>query len=362
MGVSRIAFALFLAVGLVSGCGKEQPKGPIAVFTADPSVVLVRVGGRDITVGDFRRRLDYETGINAFSWRHSRAYNPKKEERHLANFTNKRMPQIMPLLIRSALIRNYLVAEFGSDGIENADAVVSNAVRSLAAKVKERKLTLGALSEETGSDAAYIRDQLLAQSREQKALMRFDPTIEDVSEKEIEECFARIDAYVERAVASNRVTWATCSNVLARIRGGMDFKAAGRKYGDSANEAEEWGFFNRDDLANDQRREWAFSAKEGEVGGPFDIEDGLSIVKVVRHEGGTKSPSMASTKVEEVTLARINFLMVEEHPEPRTREYCSKVIRARKTRMARERLYGRLYDETKFEYPSGEKIDYRREE
>lgn len=358
---------LTLIFGFLAGCGKEGGGAhgdaePIPVFSADAKTVIVRVGKHEIRVGDFRDQFDYETGMYGFIWRQSRFYKPRDEKKRLGAFADRRLPMIVPQLVRNALVRQYLVEKCGSDDVERSESIVSNAVRELGAKAGNKQMRLEELAKEIGVRPDYMRDQFLSAAREKKALAVFDPDSQKVSDKEIEEGFARLDAYTARAVASNRVTWATCSNVLAKIRGGLSFEEAGRQYGESAEEAREWGFFGRDDIENAHLRKWAFSAKVGEIGGPFDIEDGLSIVKVLKHEAGTGSESMASRKVEDVTLARVNFPMVEEHPEPRTREFCRKAILDRKRQDTQNRLLGKLYDETKLEYPNGDKLDFRRNE
>ena len=366
MGVSRIAFALFLAVGLVSGCGKEQPKGPIAVFTADPSVIIARVGEHDITVGDFRRRLDFETAVHRVTMMKAKK-PPKDAEKRLRRFVEFRARQILPQLVHCALLDRYLDASCGGREVAGADKEVSKALKGFGKKLRRKNLTLEDFAGELKVEPGYLKDQLLIPALEEKARLAFDPAITNVTEKEIDEGLARMDAYTERAIASNRVSWAACSNALAKVRAGADFAATAKAFGaDESGESKEWGWFSRDDfdlLAKEcpQFKEWAFKAKVGEIGGPFDLNDGLSLVKVLKHQDGLPSASLTTeNKVEEVQLARMTFPMVVERPEPRTREHCREALLNWKARDAQRRLFEKLFSETEITYPNGIKMDFKR--
>ena len=370
MGVSRIAFAIFLAVGLLSGCGKESanaPKKSIAVFTADPSVVIARVGERDITVGDFRRQLDFETAIHRVTMMKAKK-PPKDPEERVRKFSEFRARQILPKLVHCALLDRYLDASCGGREVDGAEKVVGKGVKRYANKLRQKGMTLEDLAKKLSVDPAFLKDQMLLSAREEKARLVFDPASTNVTEREIDEGLARLDAFIARAVASNRVTRATCSKALEKVRAGAGFAATAKAFGvEDPHEAEEWGWFSRDDfdmMAKDcpQFKDWAFKAKVGEIGGPFDVDDGLSIVKVLERQAGTAQPSMASGGTEEVRLARINFPMAEENPEPRTREHCKDALLAWKAGDAQKRLFGKLFNETKIDYPNGAKMNFSKEE
>ena len=357
-------------MGLVAGCGDGESRvaaenGAVAVFTAPNETVLTRVGGDEITVGDFRHRLEFETAVHKLTM--IRSKNPPKDaEKRLAKFTEARARQVLPQLVHCALLDRYLDEKCGGREVEGAEKILEKAVKRYGKKIRRKDLTLEGFAAELGVEPAYLRDQFLLPAREDKARLCFDPASTNVTEKEIDEGLKRMDAYTEKAVASNRVTWATCSNVLAQVRAGADFATIGKSYGaEDTEEATEWGWFNRDDFDMMAKelpafKEWAFAAKVGDIGGPFDIDDGLSIVKVVGRQDGTEAPSEASKQVEEVQLVRINFVMIEENPEPRTREHCREALLNWKARKAQERLFKGLFNETKIEYPNGTKIDFRR--
>lgn len=354
---------LALLGGVLIGCdGSKEPSvaSSRSVFDVPAEMVLVQVGDRPITAGDFCRRVAFETSVYRYCLETAGKVSLKDFQKKLEKFENRRIQAVLPALVREALIDSYLVRACGGCSVEGEEESIRGTVAGIGETARNPKLTLADILRVSGCDEAYVRNAFLAGRRERKALKNVDPGYDQVSEDEIQAGFARLDAYTAMAVASNRVTWATASNVLAQVKGGLDFAAAGEKYGEMANEAKEWGEFTRDEIENKGLRAWAFSAKVGEIGGPFDIEDGLSIVKVVSHTVGSEKESMVSLQAEEVLLARINFPMVEEHPEPRERNFCRNAILRRKHADASKKLLEKLYDETKLSYPNGDTIELRR--
>ena len=369
MDMLKRSFGLVLFVCLLPGCGKESgdKKESIAVFTADPSVVIARVGERDITVGDFRRQLDFETTIHRVTMMKAKK-PPKDPEVRVRKFSESRARQILPQLVHCALLDRYLAASCGGREVEGSEKVVGKGLKRYAKRLRHKNLTLEELAKEFSVEPGFLRDQMLLAAREEKARQAFDPASTNVTEREIDEGLARLDAFIARAVASNRVTRATCANALEEVRAGADLAATAKAFGaEDSQDATEWGWFSRDDfdmMAKDcpQFKDWAFKAKVGEIGGPFDVDDGLSIVKVLERQAGTAQPSMASGGTEEVRLARINFPMAVENPEPRTREHCKDALLAWKAREAQKRLFEKLFNETKIEYPNGVKMNFKKEE
>lgn len=346
---------------LLLGCGENggerDTQGPIAVLTAPERTVLVRVNDVDITAGDFRRRLDFECGTYGFGVRHAK--NPPKDpERRIGAFASHRYERILPQLIHVALLNGYLADSCGGPKVEGAEAFVAKKLKRLGGKPGE-KLSQEEFAREIGVPLAYLKDQLLIELRDRKAREHFDPACTNVSEQEIDEGLARLDAYTARAIATNRVTWAICSNALARAKSGEDFKAVGKAFGIDDEEVAEWGDFMREELEDEKLKAWAFAAKVGEIGGPFDLEDGLSIVKVIARTDGAESASLAAQEVASVKLARINFLMVEENPEPRTREHCRKALLDWKAQDAQTRLFTNLFNKARIAYPNGTEMNFK---
>lgn len=354
---------------LLIGCGQEKMADveEVAVFTAPAETVLARVGERVITVGDYRKRLAFETAVYRLTMMNSKS-KPKDAEKRLAGFERSRLCKVLPQLVHIALLDNYLESSCGGPAVKDESAIVARSVKRVGGKIGRKSASLEEVAAEIGVEPDYLKRQFLIPTQETKARMCFDPACTNVTEKEIDEGLQRIDAYTARAVASNQVTRATCEKTLAEVRKpGVDFAVIAQNCGaDNPKEANEWGWFNRDDFGMMARgcpafKQWAFTAKVGDIGGPFDIDDGLSIVKLVGHQDGSEEDSMASKQVEEVQLVRINFVMFEEHPEPRTREHCRSALLTWKAQDAQNRLFTKLFNETKIDYPSGSKLNFQKQ-
>ena len=362
-----LSLILILAMGGLVGCGKEKSSTDgIAVFSAPAETVLARVGEREITVGDYRKRLDFETSVYRLTMMNAK-HKPKDAEKRLAGFERSRLRQILPQLVHVALLDRYLESACGGPAVKDEGKIVARAVKKLGAKIGKKGAALEDVAGKIGVEPDYLKKQFLIPPQETKARLCFDPASTNVTEKEIDEGLARLDAYTARAVASNKVTRATCERTLAEVRSpGADFAAIAKTCGaDNPQEAVEWGWFNREDFDMMAKscpafKRWAFTAKVGDIGGPFDIDDGLSIVKVVGHQEGSEKVSMASKQVEEVQLVRINFAMAEEHPEPRTREHCRSALLAWKAQDAQNRLFTKLFNEATIAYPSGSKLNFKK--
>ena len=362
--------ALAMTTALV-GCGEKaasptptgaKPKSsnPIKVFSAPSETVIAKVDGEPITVGQLREFYQYDIGM----YRH---YNqgkvkPEDMEARSEQFMISRCGDILPRLVHCALLNRYLKAECG--GLEVADEIttVSNALKQIGGRKRLIQSTED-FAKELGVSEEMLRYQLLLAKREEKARRQFDPSHTQVSEKEIDEGLKRLDAYIAMAVASNKVTRATCAAVMERVKAGADFALTAKEIGAyEPGEAVEWEGFIRAELDNvPELRDWAFKAKVGEIGGPFDLDDGLSIVKVIAHTDGMEDESLAAAEVETVRLARITFLMLVEEPEPRTREHCREALTEWKLNDANKRLFEQLFGQAKIEYPSGDKLDFTKE-
>ena len=346
------AWATCLAL-FVLGCGREDAvlkDGCVSPFEAPRDTVLMRVNGREITVGDYLNRFELETAIYRFK------HKARQDERAECRFREARAGQILPQLVNLSLVKEYLQKNKVAAGT-NEEALVRQFVRGL-----DKKADFDKIARELGTAPAYLREQILFPEWAKNACEHFDPSCRSVSEQEIDEGRARQDRYYERAVASNKWAWACCSNALAAVRGGMDFKLAGRKFatGDK-DEAEAWDAFEPDDIENAQLKAWAFSAPVGAVGGPFDIEDGLCLVKILSRKDGTMADSVVSEGVAEVRLARINFNMVVEEPEPRTRDFVRGALLKWKAERAQKNLFEKLHREMRVEYPHGTNFTFKGE-
>ncbi len=347
-----------LIVCIVGGCEKTHPtesssakapkvEVPVNVFTAPDETVLVRVNGFAITAKDFRDRYNLEEAIYR-----SKKTNATIEqlERGVSRFMGNRKLKILALLVNQQLITQYLAKESQKIPETEAQSEIELSLKKLSFKG-----TLDTYAEKLKVNANYLKEQLLVPIEERKAYERFGGAPIEVSEKEITEGILRQDRYYERAVASNAVTYATCSNLYKKIvKDNLNFIEAGKTYGQySIEDAEYWERMEATEIENPDMKKWAFTAPVGSIGGPFDLEDGLSIVKILERTEGTLEESAVSLGVSEVTLARITFYMLDPEPEPRTREFVRSALYNREKNRRLKRLFEKLHSEMKLDYPYG---------
>lgn len=351
---SLLSFVAILAAGCDNsqhGEGRANPPllkdGPVNVFTAPDSTVLVKVNGEDVTAKDFRDRYGVEEAI----YRLKNRNKPVDQlEQGTAVFMGKRKFQILALLVNQRLISGYLAKESQKIADDEAESALNASLRKLA-----HRGTLGEYAAKLKVDASYLREQLLVPVEEKKAYECFGGGPIVVTEAEIDEGIARQNSYYDRAVASNAVTYVTCSNLYKRIvNERLDFKETGKKYGQyNPEEAEYWERMEASEIENADMKKWAFTAPVGSIGGPFDLGDGLSIVKILERTDGTLEDSAVSLGVADVSLARITFYMLDPEPEPRTREFVRKALYNREMKRRLKKLFEKLHSEMNLEYPYG---------
>ena len=357
-----LAVAVVVLVSAVVGCKRAESTdesepvssaigagGEIYVFKAANGMALAKVNGESVSVGDFRKRYRVEEAIYNHTGRKSKTDKQLQVAKTL--FMRMRQQKILAEIVNQRLISQYLAAA----GIAISEKEEKAFLKGCLAKLGFKKEGVKVAAQELGVDAGYLADQLMVPLRVEVARNHYNGAAFTVTEKEIDEGLARQDRYYERAVASNAVTYATCSNILKMVTvEGRDFKEIGLKYGQyEPEEAERWGRFEYKEFENKALADWAFKAPIGSVGGPFELDDGLSIVKILDRSEGTLEDSLATLMVADVTLARITFYLVVPEPEPRTREFVKDSLLTWKIDQAQKKLFDKLHAEMKLEYPYG---------
>lgn len=339
--------AMLLAVW---GCGRQETDlaGRLAVDELPGAFVMARVGDASVTAGDFRRRYLLETNLLAAT---RKAKGKVATEWDFYEHAAKRKPVLFGELVNQRLVDSYLRGRaIDADVSAMSTQRIARLRRSLRFKGSDEKLA-GSL----GCDLPYLKSQMSVPDRIRLAREDFDPTCRTVSEKEVDEGRMRQEAYKVRAVASNAVVHATCSNVLAQIRSGADFAGVGSKVTEGdAYEVDEWDTLAEDEIEDREFRKWAFEAPVGEVGGPFELDGMLSVVKVLErwNEGKDKGETGQALR-RQVRVARIAFHVADEEPEPFTRDYVRRTLLKEKADEAQKRFFERQRQEIGVAYPSG---------
>lgn len=350
--IKKVSTWILLCSMYLAGCDKWGGGTTEKALEYLPdSFVMADVGGATVTVGDIWRRLSIETNIIAVTA--NAKHKPASVER-LIGHIEKRRSVVFSELIAQRLIDAYIAA----NSLVQDDGKVAERLENLRKKFKfsgdDRDL-----SRMLGCDLSYLKAQLTVPDRIRLAREHFDPACTAVSEKEIDEGRARQEAYKKVAVASNTVIYATCSNILARIRKGDDFVTVGHAYmGKDAYAVEEWDTLTADEMENPKFKSWALNSSIGSVGGPFEIDGVLSVVKILSRR--VEEPEEDGQKAEQfVTMARIGFPVIDEEPEPFTRVYVRKALLDWKANCAQSNLFEKLYREIKIVYPHGTNFVFR---
>ena len=162
-----------------------------------------------------------------------------------------------------------------------------------------------------------------------------------------------IAAHNDRVAVSNAVNSRLSKDVYAAATNGADFAELAKRFSDwNAEDGVLWGPWDRADLKNKSPKllEWAEKAKPGDIIGPIDIDDGLSVVKFVArdHLEDLDDPDLA----EEFSFQRVNFKVFVD-VEPMSRDKIVEDIRRSRMERRSKSLADRLWAEAKIEYPHG---------
>ena len=367
--IQVFAFAVMLAA---VGCEKgEKPEtvraaGPLDILSASAETEVVRVNGKALTVGDVRRRYELERAL--FDLKHEKGrgrLRPGQLEAARSRFLSQSQRRVMLSLVNDELVKQYLTGKGLGLAVTNGAAYVTKLLNAYRFKG-----TAAELAQKLGCSEAYLTDQALAPARMEKARDHFAGVV-TVSEQEIEEGLERQRVCKAAAIASNKVVRATADAILREIKGGASFEdVAKRDPSGTGAQGELWGIFTAEDFPdaefdNKKLKDWAFTAEIGSVGGPFDLNDGLAIVKLkARTKGVRERKNLVSAEIpSELTLARIKYDILEENLEPQTREFVQDRLTLFKRAEAQKAFYDELHTHAmKLEYPNGQSFVFKGEQ
>lgn len=206
----------------------------------------------------------------------------------------------------------------------------------------------------TKVDRAMFDYDIETETLKKKVILHEYPDLRGFSDQQVAEVRQRYIAFNRTAIATNEAQLAVASNVYQKIVAGLDFQRAGKEYGELFPGQEKvWRTLTPADFADQVLKDWAFSAKVGDVSAPLDLEDGISIVKVLKKKDGVMSETPLALDVAEVKLARITFKANLVMKVPDDAELRSKMLEAR-TKESEAELFGKLKATAKIEYPQGE--------
>lgn len=165
----------------------------------------------------------------------------------------------------------------------------------------------------------------------------------EVTEREVDEGEARLRSHDAIVTGTNAVLRAKLESIRARAENGEDFAALARENSQiNPDEGEDWGTFELDEFEDSpEAMGWLCMARDGAISPVFDLDDGISVIKVLgRDEDG------------DLMLARITLYAFDEAPEM-TRDEIRKEIEDWKRSEVQKEIFTRLFNEAEIEYPCG---------
>lgn len=132
--------------------------------------------------------------------------------------------------------------------------------------------------------------------------------------------------YNQNCAATNQLVMARGMLLVDELKAGADFDTVGL----ATSEEEDltsvyWGEFNAGEIEDEQVREAAMSRAIGSVAGPFDTQDGLVIIKILKRT----EPSAGEAIEPTVHLGRIILRLGQEFDCPGDKELRAEILRDR---------------------------------
>ena len=335
------------------GCGPRHPTQPgiyvgsrsLYISNMVPSDVIMVVNGEKIT------RHDFDV-MQAFYGKIFRLCNTlplvgrnERADRYVHNREQKTPEELFS--------RTLMRQEADRRGISVTPEQVLVSAKGALRGMRRAKVPLEDVAQELGGEEGALFLKLAKDDARSQALRRKVAEGRlDVSEKEIDEGLARVADFNRRADVSNEVQRAHLAQAVREVRAGGDFAAIAKKYSlVHPEQGADWQTVELGELASDSPlREWLSSAKVGELSGPLDLDDGLSIVKLLAKSKGDAPDGVPPPDI--YHLARITVLAFERSPEMSRDEVRAALVNYKNNEIQKE-LGTRLFNTAVLEYPNG---------
>ena len=310
--------------------------------------VFLRVDGHSFTKADFLVAVSMQDKIRRMC-----AGDPLTGENKPAQeYSVWAQPRTLGEILRHALIRQYAK----KNGISATEGEFDTYVNLLLPKMRRRGKTLQSVAAELGKEegrlfVSYVEDDALAQPLRN----HFDTehTL-DITDEDINAVSNRIVRYQERATASNSFERAVLEKAVEAVRAGEDFAKVARKVSSTPNEGEDWGEYLLEELSdNPKLAAWVRDARLNDVSGILELDDGLSVVKVI----DLRLEDVPEGQDDDVRrfvwrLARISRPYFET-TEDMTREEIVSMLSEYRNKKLQERVGKAIMEQAVIEWPYG---------
>ena len=353
--MTRLAGISFLAAaGLLAGCSESQQVNRTFAELSDDDIVVM-VNDQPIRWNEIKEQLNFE--YQKVYWQNCGKKSDANDSYYL-NYRPWRMSGIVNDMINTVLFDQ--AAE--KAGIAADGNTLSRELQDCVNQIVSWMHLQGKPSVAEVERVLPVREGLLETliRRDVKRLNYLasqDERITNVTDKALSEARQRVAKYNAGVEATNQVQLVRLNALRGRILAGEDFCELGAKLNESGKEEEKhWDDMTWEDF-NDRKlsvklRDWAFSAKVGDVSEPILTGQGYSIFKLTRVDDGVKVGSALSLKVKRVYLSRITFAVFQKIPvtdddSMRRRMQASYLDRMTRESIAKLRADARIY------YPNG---------
>ena len=342
---------------MAGGCGdgeKEAPKpaprealppghhvtGEDSLLTnLPPEAVIVFVNGDAMTRRQFDATLSMYEKL-------SQMRRPSRSPEDNQRLSQGRAQRILPEFTRRALLRQ----EAARLGIEPSEEDIQTVSVRTVSSLNRKGETLEAVAKELGGDAGAVFCDIVNGDARDLALRRVVAAEAlTVTEEALDAEMAIIARYNALVVATNAFNQAKAAQIVEELRAGRDFAEAAKEYGEvSPEHGEGWCADCLEDIDTPEIVVWLKKAAEGDISDPIEMDDGLSVVKLVKI-----LPAEDDFDVTRYAMSRITLYIFEAQYENATREEMREEMISVQVKRVYEELVTRLYREAAFEYPHG---------
>ena len=350
-------FSASLAPGVHYGEGMET------LVNLPPEAVLLRVNGVPFTRKDFEIDQEVYCKLSSFI----RTGSVEGDTRDMEKLKSLRAPKLLNTVLRRELLNQ----EAHRRNLKASDAAVSARRKELETAISSASagtngtIVIEDLARKMGPECErYFLDNLRkdAENLELSWLIAGDRL--KISEADVTAASNRLAKANEFVASTNAVLKARLLDALKRVQAGEDFAAVGSELSMfDKDEAKEWGTFTIEDFEDDTYPEVAeflkTSPEPGSVGGPFQCDDGVSIVKVLSVERDAEEKEDEGADAEEdksddtrYKLARISVETFEYH-KSLTREEIRKILEDDRRKKSDAAFGQHLFEAAVIEFPSG---------
>lgn len=316
-----------------------------------PSDVIFKANGVKICKSDY----DIFQKLNEKVYRIAKKYPLSGRCEDAERFTVSTEQGVPSLLLKMELTRQAAIRY----GIQLGEAAISSAWEEFAKNIGREGRSLNEVVDEIGLPVAKLLSDMINSELYTSKLVELPEFGNDftVSEAEVDQRMKFVEDFSSRAEENNEKARKVLLEARKRILGGEKFAAVAKELSEvRPNDGKEWQTLMLGELADgpqgqvNQLKKWLQTAKVGDISGPMEMDDGISIVGVVAIFDGEVPKGMKSQpNYQLVRCTRYYREKAIAHDRKETR----KLLVKEKRHLAIGRLGEKLFNESVIEFPHG---------